>query len=348
VLGRRSAHAFPVWSRQASTIVACFAPVLTRPSPANKTRTVLPGLSRLKDLAARCAQYATKPRLVLFEAHRAIESQVARDRLADLAAVLIRWRSGYLVRSAGGEPIQPNGAAGLRTDGVVKLPRLLNDGQIDEILRWLEPHQCRAQYDLKRGTFLASQVPPDVHLAEYDAESIIQAPYLLSVANDPRILSMVEEFLGAKPTISNLSLWWSFPRVREAYEAQLFHRDVDDLRFCKLFVYLTDVDMDSGPHVFVHGSPGAAACRQIRRYGDEEVKTAFGESAIEYLCGNRGASFVANTGGVHKGLPPLKTKRLLFQVQYSLFPIFASSYSPVPLPPSASALDRYVNRLYVS
>ncbi len=303
--------------------------------------------SRVKSLAVRCAYYAQRPRLAIFDAHRAIESQTVRDRLADVAAAVLRLRAGQLPRTAGWEPIDPEGASYLRHDGLVPIPPLLDEAQIEETVQWLASRACRAPYHVGSGTFLAEHAPPEVQIANYDDDSIMRAPHLLALANDPHILSMVEQFLGAKPTISNLSLWWSFPRANEAIEAQLFHRDVDDLRFCKLFVYLTDVDLDSGPHVFVHGSPTSSACRHIRRYHDDEVEAEFGSAAIEYLCGERGTTFVANTSGVHKGLPPLRTKRLLFQVQYSLFPIFSSKYRPVPLQ-TALGLDPYVNRLYVS
>lgn len=306
------------------------------------------GLARAKRIVGQCLRYASKPRMALFDAHRVIESQSARDRLADVAAAVLRWRAGAL---NGGGDVGASAAARdaerLRTDGLVRLPDMLSGVQIDEILRWLEGRTCTAPYQPERGPFSPAQPPPDVHIAEYDPGTIVAAPHLLAVANTPSVLRLAEVFLGAKPTISNLSLWWSFPQVSDAREAQLFHRDVDDLRFCKLFIYMSDVDQDSGPHVFVHGSPGSPACRPIRRYGDDEVRTAFGDAAIEYLCGHRGASFVANTLGVHKGLPPQRTKRLLFQVQYSLFPLMSLTYRPIPSP-QVFPWDRYVNRLYVS
>jgi hypothetical protein len=302
----------------------------------------------MRGLVVRWLTLATRPKLALFEAHRAIESQRVRDALADAASAWLRRRGG-LSTSIASSPIDPEGASRLRDDGVVRLPKLLTDQQVDEIVGWLEPHHCGSPYHRARGEFHPDRAPAEVHLGEYDAAVIVRAPHLLALANHPGILAMVEQFLGAKPTISNLSLWWSFPRDAEAKEAQLFHRDVDDLRFCKLFVYLTDVDMDSGPHVFVHGSVLSPACRRIRRYSDSEVTATFGADTIEYMCGKRGEAFIANTGGVHKGLPPSRAKRLLFQAQYSLFPILAYSYQPVAIAASAGVhLDQYVNRLYVA
>ncbi len=53
--------------------------------------------------------------------------------------------------------------------------------------------------------------------------------------------------------------WWSFP-TKTASEADLsrasfkFHFDLDDWRMLKFFFYLSDVDADAGPHVYVRGS----------------------------------------------------------------------------------------------
>jgi hypothetical protein len=73
-------------------------------------------------------------------------------------------------------------------------------------------------------------------------------------SNDPGILRIVQEFLGCKSTISNINMWLSKAGHDQAKDAQLFHCDVDDIKFCKLFVYLTNVKSNDGPHTYVKGS----------------------------------------------------------------------------------------------
>ena len=41
---------------------------------------------------------------------------------------------------------------------------------------------------------------------------------------------------------------------KKLYKPQKFHRDYESFNFIKLFVYLTDVDKDFGPHQYIIGS----------------------------------------------------------------------------------------------
>ena len=85
-------------------------------------------------------------------------------------------------------------------------------------------------------------MPPETHVSHYSNEAILDAPYLLAIANHPKVLAIVEAALGAKPTIGGPRLWWSTPSASgEPEHAELFHRDVDDLAFLKLCVFLTAV-----------------------------------------------------------------------------------------------------------
>jgi hypothetical protein len=52
---------------------------------------------------------------------------------------------------------------------------------------------------------------PNSHVAFHAAEDVLRAPGLLDLANHPRILSIVEDVLGFRPTISYLAAWWSYP-----------------------------------------------------------------------------------------------------------------------------------------
>ena len=185
-------------------------------------------------------------------------------------------------------------------------------------------------------------------MGHFDETVTLNAPHVLAIANDPRVLAAVSEALGARPIISSLIAWWSIPHPGEARDAEMFHRDVDDWRFIKLFIYLTDVDEESGPHAYVPGSYGSEGLRSIRRYADAEVQAAYPDKTI-IITGKAGDSFLENTQGLNRGIPPQSRLRLLFQVIYSL------SKSPCgpPRPLAARSgfpyldLDPYVNQVYL-
>jgi hypothetical protein len=194
-----------------------------------------------------------------------------------------------------------------------------------------------------RSTALEN-LPAGIAMAAYSLGTIIACPGLMAAINGPRILGIVSRYLGCKPTISSLGVRWSFPTAARPAETQLFHRDPDDWRFLKLFVYLTEVDLDSGPHVYVAGSNRTQGHIRARPYSRSELEARFGPESIQAVTGPRGTTFLADTHGIHMGKPPQGRARLMLQVQYSLLPIFAFRYEPVT-GVAGLDLDPYVNRL---
>jgi hypothetical protein len=286
----------------------------------------------------------TDRRFRQFNRQRRIFGLAAREREADRIAAGLGQRPSAA-------PTFAEETAALTRDGYVFIEPLITPAQIDDVLDYLSKHTCTDPYRPQLGAFKApDEVPPDTHVSHYDNEVIIAAPHLLAIANDPKVLAIVEAVLGAKPTIGALRLWWSTPtRSGEPEHAENFHRDVDDLRFLKLFVYLTDVDEDAGPHIFAAGSHNQDLLTEIRRYTDDEVEAAVGSDKIKRLCGEAGTSFIENTYGLHRGLPPRARPRLVFQPLYTLRPVIYGPKRPVR-PKTAgdpSGLDPYVNRVFL-
>jgi hypothetical protein len=175
---------------------------------------------------------------------------------------------------------------------------------------------------------------------------------LFSIANRPDILAIVEGLLGCKPTLGYIATWWSYHTDLGAQQAENFHRDVDDWRFVKLFIYLTDVGRNNGPHIYVSHSSGSPKLRQIRRLTDEEVVAAFGAERILELKGCAGDGFLEDTFGIHKGQPVVSGRRLIFQAVYSMYPLPYGPKQPVISAEDVrlddgSRPDPWINRLYL-
>nr|WP_262377373.1 phytanoyl-CoA dioxygenase family protein [Pseudomonas veronii] len=236
----------------------------------------------------------------------------------------------------------------MHANGYVMLDNLVFLHEIEEMVEWFSTKLTMDRYNESAGYFEPTQPPASCHTASFSTEDILRSPHALKWINNEKVLSIVEGALGAKATLSNVSVWWSHPGHDTPQAAESFHRDVDDLRFIKLFIYLTDVDEESGPHAFVPKSHRHMGYRKIRRYSDNEIKHEFGEDGIKYFTGSKGTAFLENTFGLHKGQLPSKKRRLLFQAQYSLHPIGMSDYTCVKLLDSKTEkLDKYTNRLYV-
>ena len=194
---------------------------------------------------------------------------------------------------------------------------------------------------------------PHSHVGYHEHADVVRAPHLLALANSPEILGVIERLFGCRPTISYMAAWWSYPTGIAAQQAENFHRDIDDWAFIKLFVYLTDVDEDKGPHVYVRGSASASRANAIQRYQDDEIAALFPPSDIVKMTGNAGCAFLENTFGLHKGQPVKEGNRLIFQAVYSMLPLPYGPKAPVigrteAERVAAMELDPYVNRIYVS
>ncbi|MBV8704846.1 MAG: hypothetical protein JO118_14170 [Acetobacteraceae bacterium] len=242
---------------------------------------------------------------------------------------------------------EPGVLAALARDGFALTDPLLTAPMLAESVAFLRGQEAIGP---DRRRFRVEDRPAGTTMASYPLETVLGCPHVLALASDPRVLRVVTAYLGCRPTLSSIGIRWSFPAAGErAAGVQRFHRDPDDWRFLKLFVYLTDVDAGSGPHEFVAGSHRTAGRVLERPYAMEEIEPRYGPQSVRRIEGPRGTSFFADTYGIHRGAVPTTGARLILQLQYSLLPVFAFLYRPVPAATVPGlGIDRYVSRLLVA
>lgn len=213
--------------------------------------------------------------------------------------------------------------AALRADGMAVLPERLDEAACAE----LEAVATSAQCVMIDGPDISPGArgrwdPAAPKAVRYDLEEpdIVAAPAAQRILADASLLSVAQAYLGAAPIVDLVAMWWSSTvgGGSSAVAAQQYHFDLDRLRFLKLFVYLTDVDERTGPHVYVRGSHATkpAHLRHDGRHSDVEVESAYPGKA-EHLVGPRGTMFLADTVGMHKGLGLDRGHRLVFQVEWT-------------------------------
>lgn len=203
---------------------------------------------------------------------------------------------------------------------------------------------CRAAATVPRRVGEGAEA---FHYGSYALKDIVEAPALIELANDPNLLTVAERYLGCTPTLYSLNAWWSFPgHAKPARVSQSFHRDLDDFRFCTLFVYLTDVGEHNGPHVYVRRTHRPDLLEQeLARAGSEALdgleprireavvsgKLLRGQGygidpailgplrhLVDVIPGPAGSGLLADTYGFHMGIPPAKAPRLIFWARYGL------------------------------
>ncbi len=133
-------------------------------------------------------------------------------------------------------------------------------------------------------------------------------------------LKIASQYLETKKFSINAAYFLSNPleiSEQEKYSnAQYFHWDNDFRKFLKLYIYLTDVDEVSGPHVFIPGTHKNKLNEHklCRLFKDSDIYSAYKNKII--FKGFAGSSFFVDSYGIHKGETPTARSRLILNVHY--------------------------------
>ena len=202
--------------------------------------------------------------------------------------------------------------AHLRSNGYVVFPRLLNSSSLATIydhLRSVDMVQT-----LTESSNLKTQVTLDHHLpfgvVEADRDQL-RFDLFNDFVETPLIRSVIQLLMGGRFDKYEVQFRRSDPyRDNSDYGqfAQSFHYDLDTNAFCKIFVYLNDVNDDNGPHCFVPGTcrPGTKsrdliASAGYARVSDAKMYRFEGNPVV--VRAPRGSVIVGNTMCWHKGMP---------------------------------------------
>ena len=189
-------------------------------------------------------------------------------------------------------------------------------------------------FDPATSTGVAYDCVPDVVIADEAAQAIIADESLMAVA---------QAYLQCAPVLSHVNLRWSTASPAPDREAaQYFHFDMDRIRWLEFFVYLTDVDEETGPHQFVvgshkpHGIPAELLAHGYARLPDAEVRQHYAADRIVEFTGAAGTIIAEDTRGLHKGTALRKGRRLMLNFEWANS-MFGNQYEPLPMPAHASA-----------
>jgi hypothetical protein len=261
--------------------------------------------------------------------------------------VLARTMPGRRIHWWGAKPFNPTTGAtetmftganrrviveSLRSDGLFSGLSLPSSVQ-DEIARFARQTPCFGNFD-RRLEFL----PTDHSGAEgrygrallsgHYFERILKCDAALAVQQDPLLREVAAYYLGAQAKLVTTRVWWSFPTksVSDAEKnlASLdkFHFDLDDWRMLKFFFYLSDVDKDCGPHVYVRGSHNQRKIKHqltlLVGHSAAEVLGAYGAGNAVTLTGEAGLGFVEDPFGFHMGTVPKQAPRLMMEIGFGV------------------------------
>ena len=284
--------------------------------------------------------------LAYYYAQKGIRIMPLRRLAAATVAAFARQRTRLLPAPAPGT-VAATITRDLQQTGFAAMPtKSLDAATVARVVDQLRPCILTDWYG-SDATWTLDKLPPDLLKARYRNEDVIACRTLTDLINDPDILAAVTQHLGAPPTIAAAEAWWTFGEQnqdgRKAFD-DIYHRDVDDLRFVKLFLYLTDTTVTSGAHRFLLGSHADDNFTSRRPISDDEVDGAYQPEQFKTVTGTAGTTFLEDTWGIHRAMMATTGRRLVFSAIYVLAAKvpFGPSKPALPLP---EGYDRYTNRL---
>ena len=164
--------------------------------------------------------------------------------------------------------------------------------------------------------------------ARYDfspkPELIFHNRDLQGLMANPKLYSIAENYLGSRPYLDVVDLWWfvPFPERDDAW-AEAYHFDMDAPKWLKFFFNFEDIRYENGPHCFVqgthsdHGIPYSLRKKGYSRLPDDEVFRHLDVSLERVFTLKAGSLLIEDSRGLHKGLISKSGRRLLFQYQLS-------------------------------
>ncbi|MDH4102785.1 MAG: phytanoyl-CoA dioxygenase family protein [Thermoleophilia bacterium] len=165
-----------------------------------------------------------------------------------------------------------------------------------------------------------------VRLHSYGVELSLEDPWFRACTSR-RMLDIANTYLDLWSKLEYTDMWYSVPQAEEAERvaSQRWHRDFNDRRLVKAFLYLADVDESMGPFEYVPGSAGKGPYASVwpwKPLGDnypsqEEFAERVPEASIKTFTAPKGTLIFCDTAGFHRGGLSTTHPRVLATVTYS-------------------------------
>jgi hypothetical protein len=217
----------------------------------------------------------------------------------------------------------PASVAALRARGWDILPARLSPDAIAEIECFAFSTPAYARSPAERIALSASVPPREEPRYEWRMGELLRLGAVQTLLRDGALHGIAQDYLGCRPVLTSVTLW--LDTIHDgAYDAHVYHYDNDGPAFLKFFIYISDVDADSGAHTYIQGSHGhrkPARFRRSRRYERDELLAHYGSDSEMVFAAPAGTILAEDTAGFHRGMDPKTRPRLLMQLEYAALDI---------------------------
>lgn len=138
------------------------------------------------------------------------------------------------------------------------------------------------------------------------------------IATSDIVVDIASEFYGCTPFLCTQNFRLTKLNNLPPKTTQLFHADQNSAKFIKFFVYLNDVDENTGPFVYVDGSNKNKFEHHLTKYrwDEKEIEYYYGKENIKLITAKAGDLIIAQTTGFHKGKKPINKERTMLTINY--------------------------------
>lgn len=199
----------------------------------------------------------------------------------------------------------------LNQDGFFVIENFLDHEKVDRINRELEVCKTRSFADTW----------------EYYEGIASQCPTIAELLTSEFFIDISSLYINAHSRLISYNAWETKLPSSGTSLADVYHSDRGDFKWLNFFIYLVDVDMEGGPHVYVKGSHkkrpkecGRWWSATGHRIGGDRLMQYFQPDDFQYFCFPKGSLIIEDTWGVHKGLTPVSKPRRMLEVIYGMHP----------------------------
>jgi hypothetical protein len=214
----------------------------------------------------------------------------------------------------------PSAIQKLKSDGVYVVPFLIPDELIQGLQRLINSGVASPKSDIDLP--ITAGIPNDSAATWWlDQREILANQTVQNILTNKFLVAVAQGYLESQPKLVSCAMWKSFPAARpQKSGAQWFHVDYDRVSFVKAFIYLDDVDLNNGPHVYVRRSHRRKPWMLLsgKRISDLKVSKSFEKNCWTTVIGKSGTLFFADTRGLHKGDGVIEGTRSIFSITYSI------------------------------
>lgn len=244
----------------------------------------------------------------------------------------------------------------LKKDGYVSFDKKLSPDIVKKLYEYAlkTPALAAPKYDKK---IVYEENKPVSEIYRFDMQDLVNNPEIQELIMDETLINIARNYLDSEPIFDFPAMWWStsFLKVASSEAAQLYHFDMDRIKWLKIFIYLNDVTMENGPHSYIKGShvtgskPQYLLNRGYVRISDEELSKEYKKDDFITICADAGSVFAGDTKCWHKGTPLKKGHRLVLEFEYTTS-MFGSQYPKFEIKQCSDAFKKFCeeNKRYAS